>query len=152
PEIKRHLLLRLARLQQTELGDAERAEDSYLRALAIEQRNPEALAALDRMYDASQKWSELAEILTQRIAGTTASEEIIELHFRLGRLYAEILEEPEKAVAAYTAILDVDSRNAQALEALERIYFTQQDWAALFGVYEKMVDIVPGDDGMAECY
>ena len=48
--------------------------------------------------------------------------------------------------------LDSDSRNAQALDALEKLYFKREQWPQLFDVYEKMIDIAPGDAGVADCY
>ncbi len=151
-DVQRRLLLRLARVQDAELHEREHAEESYLRVLAIDPTDGEALAALDRAYEASGLWSELADILHRRIGITTATDEIIELYFRVGHVYSEALDEPKEAIAAYNAVLEADSRNRRALEALEQVYFRGEDWPALYGVYEKMVDIAPGDDGMAECY
>jgi tetratricopeptide (TPR) repeat protein len=152
PEVQRQVYLRLARVFEAELRDNGRAEEAHLQVLSIDPRDPEALAALDRIYTQASMWSELADILTRRIGVTTASDEIVELYFRLGRVYSDALEDTEQAVAAYNAVLEVDSRNKGALEALERVYFKSERWADLFGVYEKMVDIAPGDEGMAECY
>ena len=45
-----------------------------------------------------------------------------------------------------------DSRNRRALESLERVYFHGEEWQELFDTYEKMVDIAPGDEEMADCY
>ena len=97
-------------------------------------------------------WQELADILARRIGVTTATDEIIELYFRLGRVQSEALDNSAEAVKAYNAVLDNDSRNRRALESLERVYFNSEQWQELFDIYEKMVDIAPGDEGMADCY
>lgn len=151
-EVQRHILSRLARVYEHKLRDNARAEEAYLQVLSIDPQDADALAALDRIYDAGGMWQELADILGRRIGITTATDEIIELYFRLGRVFAEALDNTVEAVKAYNAILDNDSRNKRALEALERVYFNSEQWAELYEVYQKMVDIAPGDEGMADCY
>jgi tetratricopeptide (TPR) repeat protein len=151
-EIQQTTLLKLARVFEEELRDNAKAEEAFLQVLALDPRDDRALSALDRIYAQASMWSELADILTRRIGVITDTDELIELHFRLGRVYADALDEPDKAVQALSAILETDSRNKRALEALEQVYFRGQRWADLFSVYEKMVDIAPGDDGMADCY
>src|SRR5260370_37855196 len=82
---------------------------------------------------------------------TSATDEIVELYFRLGRVYSDALFDTAQAVAAYNAVLETDSRNKRALEALEQVYLKSEAWPELYSVDEKMVDISPGDEGMAEC-
>ena len=151
-ETQRHVLSRLARVYEHKLRDNARAEESYLQVLSIDPTDSDALAALDRIYEAGGMWQELADILSRRIGVTTATDEIIELYFRLGRVQAEALDNSAEAVKAYNAVLDNDSRNRRALEALERVYFNGEQWQELFDTYSKMVDIAPGDEGMADCY
>jgi tetratricopeptide (TPR) repeat protein len=151
-DTQRKILLKLARVHEVELRDAARAEESHLRVLGIDNKDPDALAALDRIYTASSMWTELADILGRRIGVTTVTDEIVDLYFRLGRVYADALDEPDHAITSYNSILEVDSRNAKALEALESVYFQRQAWKELYGIYEKMIDIAPGDEAMADCY
>ena len=152
PQVQRHLLLKVARIYEFELRDVQRAEEAHLRVLQIDAKDAEALASLDRIYDQLSMWPELADILRRRIEIITDTEEIIALYFRLGRVYTDALDDAERAIQCYKAILENDSRNAGALEALERVYFRRESWPELFEVYEKMVDIAIGDEGMADCY
>ncbi|HEX2570588.1 MAG TPA: tetratricopeptide repeat protein [Polyangia bacterium] len=151
-ETRRRVLLKLARVWVSELQDAARAEETYLRVLELDPKDADALAALDQLYEGSGMWSELADILARRIGITSVTDETIELQFRLGRIYVEELGNSEKAVAAYHAVLELEPRNARALESLERVFFQREQWAELYGVYEKMIDIAQGDADMAECY
>ena len=56
------------------------------------------------------------------------------------------------AVASYLAVLEQESRSPEALEALERIYFRAEQWEDLYQIYEKMLDIAPGDEALSDCY
>ena len=81
------------------------------------------------------------------IAITDGTDELVELHFRLGRVYAEALDDVDRAIASYLAVLEQRVAHTRALEALERLYFRSERWAELYGIYEKMVDVATDDDG-----
>ncbi len=136
-DVQRHILSRLAHVYENQLRDAARAEEAYLSVLSIEPTDSDALAALDRIYEQGSMWPELADILMRRIGVTTATDEIIELYFRVGRVQAEALENSAEAVKAYQAILENDSRNKRALESLERVYFGNEQWQDLFEIYQR---------------
>ena len=97
-------------------------------------------------------YENLAGILRQRIAITDDTAELVRLNLRLGRVHAEALEEIDPAIASYLAVLEHESQSAEALEALERLYFRSERWQELYGVYEKLVDIAGDESGMADCY
>ena len=50
------------------------------------------------------------------------------------------------------AVLDQESRNRRALEAIESIHFRREDWKRLFETYEKLIDVADADDEMADIY
>ena len=151
-QIQRMLWLKVSRVYEFELRDLQHAEEANIRVLQIEPKDPDALLSLDRVYNQTSMWRELADVLRRRIQISQDPDETVELYFRLGTVFTDALEEPAKAVECYNAILESDSRNGKALECLERIYFRGEQWRELSGVYEKMVDIQNSDDGMAECY
>jgi tetratricopeptide (TPR) repeat protein len=152
PEEQKRVLMMSARVCEEEILDRARAEEAFLRVLQIDDMDAEALAALDRIYDQTGMFQELAEILKRRITITDATEDLVELQLRLGYTFENPLEDLDSAVEVYTQVLDNDSRNAQALDALEKIYFRREQWQELHDVYEKMIDIAPGDSGVADCY
>lgn len=151
-QIRRVLWLKVSRVYEFELRDLQHTEEADIHVLQIEPKDPDALVSLDRVYNQTSMWRELADVLRRRIQISQEPDDTIELYFRLGTVFTDALEEPAKAVECYNAVLDSDSRNSKALECLERIYFRGEQWRELSGVYEKMVDIQDSDDGMAECY
>ncbi|HVX96230.1 MAG TPA: tetratricopeptide repeat protein [Polyangia bacterium] len=149
---RRDVLLRLAATFETELGDLERAENALVQVLGEHEKDPAALASLDRIYEAQGMYENLAATLRQRIAITDDTAELVQLELRLGRVYAEALDDAPQAIAAYLAVLEHESRSVAALEALERLYFRGEQWPELYGVYEKLVDTTTDDQAMADCY
>ncbi len=152
PLVRRDVLQRLAKTFEEEMGDLAHAEEVLVQVLGETPKDPAALAALDRIYETQGMFENLAAVLVQRIEITDAGSEIAALNLRLGRIRAEALDDAAGAIAGYLAVLERDSRSSEALDALEVLYFRGEQWAELYGVYEKMVDIAPGDEAMSECY
>src|SRR5262249_46501510 len=137
---------------EEDLGDLARAEEILLQVLAEQAKDPTALASLDRIYEQQGMFDNLAAILRRRIEITDSPTDLIPLHLRLGRVYGEALDDSGQAIASYLAVLEHESRSQPALEALELLYFKAEKWPELFGVYEKFVDVAPGDEAMSDCY
>lgn len=151
-EVKRMTLLRMARVYEFELHDPARAVETHLRVLEIEAKDVDALAALDRLYLGAGMYDDLAEILRRRIEVAQDPDEQIELYFRRGAIFTDALGDLDEALACYRAVLDQESRNRKALEAIEAIQFRREAWSELYQTYEKLIDVAEGDDEMAEIY
>jgi len=149
---RKDVLMRLATVFETELGDLSRAEEVLGQILSFDADDAEALAFLDRVYDKQGDFEKLASVLRRRIAISDDSSHLVELHLRLGKVLADVIDDPDSAIASYLAVLEHESRSPEALEALERLYFRAERWEELYGVYEKMLDIAPGDQALSDCY
>ncbi|MGE3767423.1 MAG: tetratricopeptide repeat protein, partial [Kofleriaceae bacterium] len=151
-DAKRMTLLRMARVYEFELRDAAQAVTTHLRVLEIEPKDADALAALDRLYLGAGMYEDLAEILRRRIEVVQEPDEQLELYFRRGEIFADALGDLDQALACYTSVLDQESRNRRALEAIESIHFRREDWQKLFETYEKLIDVADADSEMADIY
>src|SRR6185436_9874916 len=140
PAVKRDVLLRLAGVFESDLGELQRAEEVLAQILEEQPQDGAALAFLDRIHDKQGNFEQLPEVLRRRIAITDDSKELVGLHLRLGKVLAEVLDDSPGAIASYNAVLEQESRSAEALEALEKLYFRNEGWEELYGVYEKMID------------
>jgi tetratricopeptide (TPR) repeat protein len=152
PGVRRDVLIRLAAVFESDLGELQRAEEVLGQILEEQPQDVAALSFLDRIHDKQGNFEQLAEVLRRRIAITDDSKELVTLQLRLGKVLAEVLDETEGAITAYNAVLEQESRSSEALDALERLYFRGERWEDLYGVYEKMIDIAPGDEALSDCY
>jgi golgin subfamily B member 1 len=151
-DVKRATLLRMARVFEFELHDAARAVETHLRVLELETKDEAALASLDRLYLGAGMYDDLAEILRRRIEVIQDTDEQIELYFRRGEIFADALADLDQALACYVAVLEQESRNRRALEAIEAIHFRRQAWPKLYETYEKLIDTAEADEEMAGIY
>ncbi len=142
---------RLARVFEEDLGDVQKAEETYRYVLSVEALDVEALTNLDRIYSSIEQYPELAQTLEQRIKATTEPYELIELHNRLGQIYEERLNAPDHAIRVFRRVFDeLERTNELAIFALERIYGQKGSWTDLKVVLDRELENANGDTQEAD--
>ncbi|MBW2524919.1 MAG: tetratricopeptide repeat protein [Deltaproteobacteria bacterium] len=150
-EIQKPIGKRLARVFEEQLGDIEKAVETYRYLLSVAPLEEECLEHLDRIYSSMEQFAELAEVLEQRVQTTEETFQLVEFCTRLGEIYEEQLGQFDDAVRVYRRIFDdLEPENEQAQVVLERIYAAQEKWPELLGVYERQMAQAPGDYEQAE--
>ena len=139
--------LRVADLAR-QAAQYETAVEYYTKVLDNDPANARALDALEQVYTATERWSDLLEILRRKGDLTPVAGEKVARLLQQGRLCEEKLGDRSTAVACYEAVLELDGRNAEATAALERLYAEAERWAALVALLERQIDW-PGADGLA---
>ena len=124
------LLHRLGRLCDRRLGDLDRAKAFYVRALAQEPEDLEALDALREIFWRSGEYERLTGILEQLALRATDDRDAV------GYLYdkAQIVERHlpgQEVTSVYERILQLDATQVPALEALDRLHCAANDNARL---------------------
>uniref|UniRef100_UPI001F59D202 tetratricopeptide repeat protein n=1 Tax=Anaeromyxobacter oryzisoli TaxID=2925408 RepID=UPI001F59D202 len=124
-----------------DLGRRDEAVVLWKELLALRPRHEGALAALEDLYEALERWQDLAQHLRVRIQATVDRREIARLNDKLGAILGTRLGDPAQAIQSYKAVLDSDPKNRHALEALRDIYAAQGDEDALISVYRRLVPL-----------
>jgi tetratricopeptide (TPR) repeat protein len=65
-----------------------------------------------------------------------------EQFFQAGRIYEEILDRKDRAIAVYKQLHEYDAEDLTALDKLIELYLGQQSWNELLALYEKKSDLV----------
>ncbi len=115
--------MRIADVFGKELGDRERAASHFANVLTQDPGHTVALEQLLRLYRSSGRWREMAEVLKRAIATPALNVDVADrvyYLYELGSLYEDRLDEPNQAVEAYRAILDLDGTDLRAVRALGR--------------------------------
>lgn len=151
PEQKVLIAKRLARVYEEELGDIARAEETYRYVLGVDDKDEEALQALDRLYVEHGAHDSLAAVLRKRIAATDIPADLVDLHFRLGQVLENDLGQTEAAIEVYSRVLgELEPEHAESIKAVQEIYTRQQAWPALYEAFEKELEVVFGDTNQAD--
>lgn len=150
PAERAKLLKRLAALA-TARGDDASALERWEQTLRVSPSDADALAALATLYEATERWPDLAQVL-ERIDGgrplpAAATSEAALRAVELER-YASVLDRhvnnPEKTIAAWNRVLELTPKSRTALEALARLYRHQSKWRELADVLGQQISVYLG--------
>jgi tetratricopeptide (TPR) repeat protein len=129
-------LVEMARVAGERLNDVREALNLWNQVLALEPRDPDALAGLATLYERERRWPALVEILErqrQNVEGNAGAELV--LLERRGVLLYEKLGATEGAIDVFRRIQALQPQNARAARALREIYAQSGDIASLEAMY-----------------
>ena len=117
-----------------------------LEALLIEQGDDlETLDAVDRLTARLEDWRGLVDVCERRLPLLEDALARVDVLFRVGDLWEEVLEEPVRAVEIYRRVLGDQPGNARALAALERIFRNVGRWRDLADLLEERLASVEAE-------
>ena len=93
---------RWRRPTKRELANPEAAIARNQTILEIAPKDPEAVAALERLYIATGRFADLLAVYDKKLALAKSKAEELEIRFKLASLYEEEIKQPDKAIELYT--------------------------------------------------
>lgn len=139
-EAKKPVLMDIAKLAGDRLHDHDEAIKLWKRVLELDEIEPEALDALEKLSERKKDWDTLADVLERRIALAGNKEEEVKLLSRLGSVFGERAGQPARAAEVWTRLLQVDPKNGRALRTLRESYLAASDWDGLEKLYSEAND------------
>lgn len=143
--LRADLLRRAATLYDEQLEEASRARLVWRRLLDLDPANLEtakpAVAALERLYQAQEAWPELIEMLRRQAEWAEVVEEKKDLLRRVALIQEDVIQDFDGAAATHRAILDFDSEDGDAIDALERLHLAQERWDDLVGILRRRLSL-----------
>jgi tetratricopeptide (TPR) repeat protein len=130
PGARHAATLELASLASERVRQPEVPIRLWRSVLEIDGDQPEALAALEDLYERSKMWSELAEILDRRATSSSDDPDAALLE-RLAVLYGSRLEDEDRAEPWWRALLEVDPEHRKAQAEIKRRLLERSDWDGL---------------------
>ncbi len=144
------LLGTLAAAYESELGNPDAAIERNQKILQLSPKNPEAVGALERLYIATGRFSDLLAIYDKKLELAKSKDEELSIRFKLASLYEDEIKQPDKAVQLYQAILKQDPKQVPALGALDRIYQQLGRWKELAETIDAEIDLGTDMGAVAE--
>src|SRR5262249_17937031 len=99
--------------------------------------DPQAIDALERLYLAKQRYTDLLAIYDKKLALISDPAAKKDIQLKVGQLYEDEIGDDGKAIAAYRAILKESGDELPALAALHRIHERKNEWSELADVLER---------------
>ncbi|MBC7171475.1 MAG: tetratricopeptide repeat protein [Polyangiaceae bacterium] len=115
---------------QSEAADIDRAVDSYLSVLSIDEDDVESLDALATLYDKRDDYSSSLDMMGQLVRLVDDPKRQVELKFRMGRNLDEHLGDRVAALDHYQTALDLEPGHLATLAAMRKIQIDSGDWLA----------------------
>ena len=126
----------VAKLSSEKLKKPSVSIELWRQVLVDSPENLEAFGELEKLYEREKAWSELGDVLQQQVklSGADVARRSA-LLIKLGILFTEKVNAPDKAIAAWRELLQFDPENRRAQDALKKLYLQQRDWNALEEFY-----------------
>lgn len=134
-EERQRIHLLIAETARDELADRSRAERHFRALLDIEPEHAVALAALEEIYEQTEGWESLLEILSRRVE-LAEGEERVGLLVRAAELCRDRLDRPDEAIASFERVREADPEHAVASLALDGLYARTERWPDLADLLE----------------
>ncbi|MFT3914841.1 MAG: tetratricopeptide repeat protein [Anaeromyxobacteraceae bacterium] len=144
--VRAQILLRLGRLRDEKLDDADGAESAFRRALEADPGSPEALASLTHLFKRRGRVRELVITLEQKLEAAADMAEKKATLVEVARLYDGELKDVDEAITALRRVLELDGSDPAALDALTGIYRREARWQDLAGVLSRARDLAATDE------
>jgi golgin subfamily B member 1 len=135
------LRIKLGRVLVDEAKDVAGALKVYREVYDVEDDNPEALAALERLYRQTSRFSELLDIYGKRRDLVADAAEKKTINYEIAKLYESEIKDIDRAVETYAAILDDEPSDARSLAALDVLYAQLGRWEPLVDTLRRRIEL-----------
>ena len=122
PEDIVHLAKRSAMINEVQLDDVDAAIERYQLVVDIDAGDVAAIEALDRLYEQTERWDDLAATLKKEAAIATTPEDVLNLQFRTGQIYQNRIGNVDSAIEQYREIIAAAPEYSPAVSALEDLF------------------------------
>jgi tetratricopeptide (TPR) repeat protein len=147
--LRGEILTEAANMLLDRLERPEEAEAVYRSVVALDEDDPElvlpACRALQSIYDEREDFARLTEVLATQARLESHDDVRRTLHQRIGQIYEEQLNLPDKAIEAYKAQFGDDMDDVAPLISLERLYEETEAWQELADTLRQLEE--RADDG-----
>jgi tetratricopeptide (TPR) repeat protein len=141
-----------ARIARDELSDLARGEQQFRALLDIEPEHGEALEALEAIYQQTEAWDSLLEILSRRIELTDDDQTRVSLLVGAAELCRDQLERPDDAIASFERVREFDRDHGVTLDALDGLYAQTERWPDLADLLAHRAELCEDVDEQVELY
>src|SRR5262249_24010289 len=132
------------RLGRVLLDEVARTDDALMQFRAVYEtdgENAEAMAALERLYRETGRFSELLEIYEKQRDLVADPEQKKQILYAIAELYENQLNDAKHAIGTYRQVLDEEPMDGEALAALDRLYRDQEEWEPYVDVLRKRIEL-----------
>jgi tetratricopeptide (TPR) repeat protein len=142
PDEKLQLYRRIAEILYSKLQDPTGAAARLEEVVRLDPDDAKALGGLEQIYTALGRHEDLARILDMEVERVIADAAVQAEYLRhLARLVEGSLNDIARARKSWEQLADLLPTDAEALEALARLYTAEKDWAMLVRILDRQAPL-----------
>ncbi|HKO52522.1 MAG TPA: tetratricopeptide repeat protein [Polyangiaceae bacterium] len=151
-QLRAELFGRIGELCQNVLGDNDGAIAAWKARVEENPDDEQALAALDRLYELTERYRDLVSVLERRREISPDAELRRALMKRTAETLWKKLEAVPEAIEAYQALINEFGPNGASLSALEALFGSASHWDELSETLERHLDVAESDSERLELF
>ena len=142
PEEKVELALRAGQILFEKLGRNEEAAKRFMWVLDIDPSNMRAIEALEALFEKTEKYEDLVDVLTRKATYAVSTEQKVEALFKKGKILHEHLGNTQDAIDTLNEVLALASEDLRPMRLLDELYGIQEDYISQMAILERMLPLV----------
>ena len=123
-----------------------KVNSAYQAILQLQPDNAMALDALVAQYTEGKRWPDLVRVLQQKVEYCEEHDELVALHRQIAGIMQDKFSNATEAIKAWSAILELEPGDAEALATLKDLYEKRRDWESYVSVSLKEIARIEDDD------
>ncbi len=133
-------LVEMARIASKRLDEKAEAIELWSDVLDADPAREQAWQALEKLYQKTERWDDLADLYERRIERLDDEGEQANWLRKLGGVYADKIGDEERAAEAWRKVLRLHPGDLNAEGYLRELYLKRDDWDALEGLFGERSD------------
>ncbi len=135
------LHMRIGTIYEEGLRNVEEAINNYKKVLELSTGHREALEALSRIYESTEKWAEFIDITRRQIRITQDRAAKALLYFKCGSVMEAKFAKSDDAIRYYDAAIKTSSNCLPAVHGLRDLYLRREEWQKVLNTLELEVKL-----------
>ncbi|MFH2007027.1 MAG: hypothetical protein ABI333_10620, partial [bacterium] len=135
------LHMRIGTIYEEGLRNVDEAINNYKKVLELSSGHREALEALSRIYEATERWAEFIDITRRQIRITQDRASKALLYFKCGSVMEAKFAKSDDAIRYYDAAIKTSSGCLPAVHGLRDLYIRREEWPKVLNTLELEVKL-----------
>src|SRR5262245_44002392 len=146
------VLMKIAEIQENQFLKPDLAAARLEQVVEIDPHHEPALEGLERCYRRLRQWLDLINTYDRHINATHDRQSKIDLWGHAAKVYAEEVQDLDRAIDAYLNIVDLEDTHIPSLDALAKLYEKQDDAAKAIEYMTRVADLTADGRQRVEMY
>ena len=135
------LRIKLGRVLVDEVNDVPGALEAYRAVYEVEDDNPEAPAAHERLYRQTSRFSDLLDVYGKRRDLSTDPADKKAINYEIAKLYETEIKNVDRAIDTYNSILEDEPSDGRSLAALDVLYAELGRWEPFVDTLRRRIEL-----------